>query len=175
MRVRTVYSILLVAVVVASASCARRTDRSQLAETCAPVAGRLVGEVDPARVVGTWRVYLVATRGAEAGTTVEGGLTLRAGQRVTGSTTLNLSSVGAMWDGALDTDEPTAPGALALPGEGMIIVRFGSGVNGTVPTPIEGPYAALHVRSVEERRLAGTWESGAEMPRVGGHFCAMRS
>ncbi|MEX0691513.1 MAG: hypothetical protein WD934_04445 [Gemmatimonadales bacterium] len=175
MRGQLLRCALLIVVAVGTAACSRRTDGARLAETCTPATGRLVGEADPGRVVGTWRVHLVATRGAWAGSTADGMLTFRAGQRVTGSTTLNLSSVGGMWDGALDTDDPASPGALALPGEGMIIVRFGSGANGTGPTPIEAPYTALHVRSVEERRLAGTWESGAEMTRAGGYFCAVRS
>ena len=146
-----------------------------VAVACAPVAGPLTSERDPQRLVGSFRVVIAVTRGTNAGQEYSGSVTLHSADgEVFGSAALPVTEIGAEPTGDLASDDPMAPGARVVDGGDILIVRLGADANRAETGAIEGPHFALHVRQIDDGGFAGTWLSGAGMPRVEGFFCATR-
>jgi hypothetical protein len=164
---------------------------------CAPVAGPLAAGARADGLAGEFRLTLVAERGAQAGASVSGALTLRAyggrpapvpasaGVRypLFGGTDVRLDAVGAVSAGETGRADAARPGVLVMEwprpdapaGTHNLTLRLGADANQGGQQRFDGAYMALTVTSIAADRFAGTWESGAGQPRAGGHFCAERT
>jgi hypothetical protein len=97
-----------------------------------------------------------------------------------GSTDIDLQAILAVEVGALDSEDPLAPGVLVLErpverdgGTAMeITVRLGSEANRRGMTRFDGGYTALFVRQASTGGFAGNWASGVTGQLSSGHFCA---
>ena len=152
-------------------------------------------------VSGEYRLRLVATSGAKAGSSVDGTLklqpqvgALRYRLRMAGSldssvvhplygtAELNLKAVDAVQVGTMASSDPEAPGVLVIQRHerasknprAEITLRLGSEANRRDRQRIEGGYTALRVRQVTATEFAGTWASGIVRERSAGYFCAVR-
>jgi len=157
-----------------ASGCARRNPDVMLAD-CRPAEGILRAGTDPAVLVGSYHLILIARGGPAAGEAVSGTMGLSAYEDgIRGSAAIALERVGAHRHGDLGSTDPLAPGVLALPQSDRILLRFGSEANRKDVRAFEGPYMVLHVRQLTETGFAGTWASGAARPDAEGHFCAVR-
>ncbi len=163
------------------------------ASACAPAAGPLAPGARADALAGEFRLTLVAARGAQAGRSASGRLTLRpygsrpapataaAGVRypLFGGTDVDLAAVGALALGEVRPVEAARPGVLVLEwsqaGAQQITLRLGADANQGGAQRFDGTYMALMVTTVSAGGFAGTWESGAGAPLAGGHFCAERT
>lgn len=163
------------------------------ASACAPAAGPLAAGAQADALAGEFRLTLVASRGARAGRSASGQLTLRpygsrpapvaaaAGVRypLFGGTDVDLAAVGALALGEVGPVEAARPGVLVLEwahdGVRQITLRLGADANVGGAQRFDGTYMALTVTTVSAAGFAGTWESGAGEPVSGGHFCAVRT
>jgi hypothetical protein len=170
-------------------------------EKCAPVTEELSAESSMEASAGEYRLRLVATSGAKAGSSVVGTLKLRpqVGQLryrmrtaglldssvvhpLYGTAELNLNAVDAVQVGAIASTDPAAPGVLVIQRHeragqaprAEITLRLGSEANRRDRQRIEGGYTALRVRQVTPTQFAGTWASGVLRERSAGYFCAVR-
>jgi hypothetical protein len=170
-------------------------------EECAPITGELSAESSMEAISGDYRLRLVATSGAKAGSSVDGTLKLRPNvgelryrARMAGSldssvvhplygtAELNLKAVDAVQVGTIASTDPAAPGVLVIQRHertgqaprAEITLRLGSEANRRDRHRIEGGYTALRVRQVTATEFAGTWASGVVRQRSAGYFCAVR-
>jgi hypothetical protein len=146
---------------------------------------------------GEYRLVMVATTGDSAGRSASGNMRLMVqseelkvppmgsaddGTRMPlyGTTDIDLSGILAVQGGALDSDDPVAPGVLVLgrPVERdggtstEITIRLGSEANRRGLTRFDGGYTALFVRQASTGGFAGNWASGVTGQLSSGHFCA---
>ena len=92
-----------------------------------------------------------------------------------GTTDVDVARVGAHDTGALDSEDPQAPGVLVLQSAGtdpMILLRLGASANRTDQTAFDGAFTVLTVRMVDDDGFAGSWRSGSFGNEVQGYFCA---
>jgi hypothetical protein len=176
----------------AGAPAAPATPALTPASACAPAAGPLAPGTRADVLAGEFRLTLVASRGAQAGRSASGRLTLRpygdrpapvaaaAGVRypLFGGTDVDLAAVGALALGEVRPVEAARPGVLVLEwthaGVQQITLRLGADTNQGGAQRFDGTYMALTVTTMSADGFAGTWESGAGGPQAGGHFCAER-
>ncbi|MBA3345375.1 MAG: hypothetical protein H0T44_08760 [Gemmatimonadales bacterium] len=162
-------------------------------EACAPVTSELSPGDSAGALAGEYRLRLVATSGAAKDSATEGRLRLRpylglprgttSGHPLFGEAEIELGLVGAVEPGDIASDDPEAPGVLAirrLPRGGErapaeIMLRLGSEANRRGVRRFDGGYTVLQLREITDRGFAGSWRSGAPQPRSGGFFCAWRS
>lgn len=166
---------------------------------CVPVEGSLAEGVDVTSWAGDYLLTLVTTTGDSSGKQVSGSMNLAAqsddlkmGEPGTmdaatlmplvGTVAVDLGAVHAVEVGALDSEDPMAPGVLVLErpyqkqsGEAAteVTIRLGSEANRRSTTRFDGGYTALFVLQAGPGGLAGNWASGVTGQRAGGHFCAV--
>ncbi len=166
---------------------------------CEPVEGNLPADVDAASWAGEYRLTLVATSGDSAGKQTSGVLRLvrqsddllkpDAGSMdvatempLIGTVEVDLGAVYAIEVGALDSQDPVAPGVLVLErpyeketgGPGTeVTIRFGAEANRRGITRFDGGYTALFVLQAGPNGFSGNWASGVTGQRANGHFCAV--
>ncbi len=170
-------------------------------EECAPVPTDLSPEASAGGLAGEYRLRLVSTSGEKQGTSVEGRLQLLPHEAASryreipgrgpdstttypfyGAAELDLAAVGAVQAGSATTLDPARPGVVVIersPGAASspstrILLRLGSEANRRDVLRYDGGYTVLRVRRISDGGFAGEWESGAPLPRSGGHFCAVR-
>ena len=186
------------AFVVLGACAGRRHDAAQNVTACEPRPGPLPAEASADALAGTFRLVLVATEGDSTGRTAEGRLDLQANDSTLlqfevpgmgayrdvttplfGTTDVPLAEVHAYQPGALDSDDPLAPGVLVLvrrPPEAapQVTIRLGAMANRrNTELLFDGGYAALRVRWIGEGAFGGEWESAVpNRLHSAGHFCA---
>jgi len=97
-----------------------------------------------------------------------------------GSTDVGLEAVGAV-AGDLSSEDPARPGVLVIQmpprsdtSGARVLLRLGADANRQDLVRFDGGYTVLRVREIAGAGFAGDWESGAPLPRAGGHFCAVR-
>lgn len=168
-------------------------------EPCAPSTGALSPGTTGDALAGSYRLQLVATSGPGTGRSTTGALSLRPsavadryrswapGVRDTtsvyplyGSLDAGLDAVGAVAGDATSAD-PARPGVLVIgmPARSQdagprIMLRLGAEANRRDAVRFDGGYTVLRVREITGGGFAGDWESGAPLPRAGGHFCAVK-
>jgi hypothetical protein len=174
--IRPVSVACLVAAALGLGGCAARAGNGARWDCVAEV-GTLPAGTDPAGLAGDYELRLVATRGLAAGTAVTGTIDLAVSPAgVRGAAALALDSVGAHQRGDVGSRDSAAPGVLAFPTDGMILLRLGADANRQgAEQPIEAAYTVLHVRRIGQDGFSGTWASGAERVDAEGHFCARRA
>ena len=167
------------------AACARRSARSG-AEDCVPPAGDASPEgPDVSALAGRYRVVLVAESGSRAGQRTSGALELRAVREprgggedeaplLLGRAAFDPEAVGAVRVGALDTDDPAAPGVAVFRQRGRLLLRFGSDANRRGVLRFDGAYFVGWVDRVGGDGFSGRWESGVAGPEARGTLCAQR-
>ena len=164
---------------------------------CAPVEGALAAGARADAMAGEFRLTLVSARGARAGGSTSGRLTLRpygdrpapmpasAGVRypLYGGTDVEVEAVGGVAAGPAERADAARPGVLVMEwprpnapaGTHEITLRLGADANQGGEPRFDGAYMALAVTSLAADRFAGTWESGAGEPQAAGYFCAERT
>ena len=99
-----------------------------------------------------------------------------------GTVDVDLGQVGGVQMGALDSEDPSAPGVLVMQrpyekesGEAgsEVTIRLGSEANTRGVTRFDGGFMAFYVLQAGSEGLAGNWASGVKGPDSGGHFCAV--
>lgn len=92
-----------------------------------------------------------------------------------GTSDIDIARVGAHDTGALDSDDPRAPGVLVLQSdaEPMILLRLGAAANRSDETAFDGAFTVLTVRAVDGEGFRGSWRSGSFGNEVRGYFCAL--
>ena len=169
--------------------------------TPTPTAGAtLRGDASLADAAGDWRLVVVAEEGDAAGTEVESTLTLaahapemrtvigfdgapmpNASAPLYGSTDLDLTALGGLDMGGLDSDDPAAPGigvyetrAPDASRPASIVLRLGSEANRRGDVAFDGGTSVLRVQRIGDDGFAGTWRSQVSGRTVAaGWFCAM--
>ena len=150
--------------------------------------------MDVSLLAGEFVVRLVASSGAKRGATTEGRIHLTphdsAHRRLKlpdgsssstytlpfyGTAALDFAAVGAVAPGDPASTDPESPGVLVIERPGQILLRVGSEANRRDVRRFDGAFTVLRVQQVTEEGFAGTWESGVDMDRSGGHFCATRA
>ena len=161
--------------------CARPAANSA-ADGCGPVTYALDREASAERMVGTFRVTLVATSGDSVGRVVAGRLDLRATSRedvaLVGEAELPVETVGALRLGDLAGSDEAAPGVVVLHGgtdRPSILLRLGSEANRAGVQRFDGGYTALEVLRMDQSGFSGSWRSGITSNSATGHFCALRT
>jgi len=167
-------------------------------EVCEPVPGSLAPSARADSLAGQYRLRLVGTTGAARGASAAGTLILAPPDTtargpagiadpthrypLVGTAELNLAAVEAVAPGGTVSRDPMAPGVLVIErlsgagdAPGRIILRLGSEANRRDRLRFDGGYTVLRLRHADEQGFAGDWESGAPLPRSGGHFCAVRA
>jgi hypothetical protein len=172
---RSVTAALLAAAVLGVGGCAARAANG-VPWDCVAEAGTLPAGTDPASLAGDYELRLVATRGPAAGTAVTGTIDLAASPAgVRGAAAIALDNLGAHRPGDIGSRDSAAPGVLAFPSDGRILLRLGADANRRGEQRFEAAYTVLHVRRIGEDGFSGTWASGAERVDAEGHFCARRA
>jgi hypothetical protein len=168
-------------------------------QECAPVTTELPAEASADGMAGEYQLRMVATSGTKTGGSADGRLrllaqdssmrrlTLPGGIRDTatvvplyGAADIDLSGLGAVYAGDLASLDPMRPGVVvfessaASAGGSRLMLRLGSTANQRDLLRFDGAYTVLRVRRVSSDGFAGNWESGAPLPRSGGHFCATK-
>jgi hypothetical protein len=101
-----------------------------------------------------------------------------------GATDVDLTEVGAVQVGSIESRDPSRPGVIVLERHTasadepvtQIILRLGSDANRRDRLRFDGGYTALYVREISGERLAGDWASSAgRSQETRGHFCATRA
>jgi hypothetical protein len=196
--------LLLAAPLLASLACSPRrpaADASAALAPCLAVTDTLAAGAQADDLRGTYRLELVASRGARAGDSTSAELELVAaddslqswpgasGLRDTtarypllGWTTVDPAAVGGTDTGPLDSRDPAAPGVLVIERQTRraeapkeILLRLGAEANRRDRVRFDGGYFALTVLRIDGSGFAGTWASSAGGPAAGGHYCARRS
>lgn len=187
------------AVVALAAGCHHRRPASAMGGTCAPLTTPLPSDVNPADLVGTYRITFFLTQGGEAGEPVGGRLVLfaqdsarvRVGppdaapgadvtQPVIGQLDLARQRLGAADTGDPMSADPAQPGVAAYvtrrPDGGVtsVTLRIGAQSNVRGAVVFDAAYFALYVKRVVPDGFAGGWASGLGLRRVEGYFCAER-
>jgi hypothetical protein len=188
-------AVALTVLVVMVAGCAQQADNGDAsAAACVARTDSLAKGTRAADLAGTYRITLVATRGDSAGGETQGTLRLIANDSahagvpgrdgsvtspLYGSTSLLMGVVGGVGTGALDADDPDAPGVLVFEWASVpeIMMRLGQRANrrdGRMQ--FDGASSVLRVSWVEGGSFGGSWRSGAMgATTAGGHFCAAPS
>lgn len=196
-RLAGTWSLVVVAGVLGCGS-----NQSQVAEApaCEAAEGDLPMDATARTWAGEYSLVMVATSGDSAGRSASGTMQLRvqseelqvpplgsadAGTRMLmyGSTDLDLRTILAVEVGALDSEDPLAPGVLVLEraveldggSSKEITVRLGSEANRRGVTRFDGGYTALFVRQASTGGFAGNWASGVTGQMSSGHFCASKT
>jgi hypothetical protein len=170
-------------------------------QDCAPPASEPPAITSARELAGEYRLKLVATSGAKAGSSTEGALTLqpqppglryrsRLGGTVDsavvhpqyGATEIDLGAIDAVLVGNTTSLDPTQPGVLVIerpaqsgrPEGAEIVLRLGSEANRQDRQRVDGGYTALRVRQLSPSAFSGTWGSGITLERSAGYFCAVR-
>jgi hypothetical protein len=162
-------------------------------QACSPVEAT-EASMDASRLAGEFEVRLIASSGAKRGATAEGRLQLTpqdsAHRRLelpdgstsstytlplSGSAAVDFAAVGAVAPGDPGSTDPESPGVLVIERPGQIMLRMGSEANRRGVRRFDGAFTVLRVQQVTDAGFAGTWESGVNMDRSGGHFCASRA
>jgi hypothetical protein len=162
-------------------------------QACAPVAAT-EASMDASRMAGEFALRLVASAGSKRGATAEGRLQLTAQdsahQRLElpdgsssptytlplyGTAEIDFAEVGAVAPGDPGSSDPASPGVLVIESPGRVLLRVGSEANRRDVRRFDGAFTVLRVQQVTDEGFAGTWESGVDMDRSGGHFCATRA
>jgi hypothetical protein len=177
----------------AGQSCRGRPSVPAADVACAPVDGPLAAGTRADALAGEFRLTMVAVRGARAGQSAAGRLTLRPyGSRpapvpasatarypLFGGTDVELAAVGAVAPGEVGRADAARPGVLVMEwsreGSQQVTLRLGADANAGGSPRFDGSYTALTVTAASPQRFAGTWESGAGEPQAGGYFCADRT
>lgn len=169
-------------------------------QECAPVATGLPADASADGLGGEYQLRMVATSGGKSGSSVDGRLRLlphdSSMRRLTlpgrtvdtativplyGAAEIELSGIGAEHAGDLASLDPARPGVAVFQSSApsaagsRIMLRLGSEANRRDRLRFDGAYTVLRVRRISKDGFAGNWESGAPLPRSGGHFCATRS
>ena len=150
--------------------------------------------MDASRLAGEFAVRLVASSGAKRGATTEGRVQLTpqdsAYRRLelpdgsssstytlplAGTAAVAFAAGGAVVPGDPESVDPESPGVLVIERPGQVLLRMGSEANRRGVRRFDGAFTVLRVQQVTEQGFAGTWESGVDMDRSGGHFCANRT
>lgn len=177
--------------------CGSNQSQVAAAPACEAAKGDLPMDVTAQTWAGEYHLVMVATSGDSAGRSVSGTMRLMVqseelqvppmgslddGTRMLlyGSTDIDLRAILAVEVGALDSDDPLAPGVLVIErpverdgGTSMeITVRLGSEANRRGMTRFDGGYTALFVRQASTGGFAGNWASGVTGQLSSGHFCA---
>ena len=165
---------------------------------CEPRPGPLPAEASAGLLPGAFRLMMVATVGDSAGRTAEGRLDLQANDSTLlrfevpgmgayrdvttplfGTTDVPLAEVDAYQPGALDSEDPLAPGVLVLLRQApdslpQVTVRLGARANRrNAELLFDGGYAALRVTWIAEGAFGGEWESAVpNRMHSAGYFCA---
>ena len=194
MRIAGMWCFVVVAGVV---GCRSSQSQVAVAPACQAAEGDLPMDVSAQTWAGEYRLVMVATTGDSAGRSSSGNMRLMVqseelqvppmgsadgGTRMPlyGTTDIDLSGILAVEVGALDSDDPVAPGVLVLgrPVERdggtstEITIRLGSDANRRGLTRFDGGYTALFVRQASIGGFAGNWASGVTGQLSSGHFCA---
>ena len=178
------------------------SNQNQVAEApaCEAAEGDLPMDATAQAWAGQYRLVMVATAGDSAGRSVTGGMQLMVqseelqvppmgsaddGTRMLlyGSTNIDLPGILAVEVGALDSDDPLAPGVLVIErpveldggSSKEITIRLGSEANRRGVTRFDGGYTALFVRQASTGGFAGNWASGVTGQLSSGHFCASKT
>jgi hypothetical protein len=193
-RLAGTWSLVVVAGVL---GCRSNQNEVAAAPACEAAEGDLPMSATALTWAGKYRLVMVATSGDSAGHSASGDMTLMVqreelqvppmgsaddGTRMLlyGSTDIDLQAILAVEVGALDSEDPTAPGVLVLERpveqDGVtsmeITVRLGSEANRRGMTRFDGGYTALFVRQASTGGFAGNWASGVTGQLSSGHFCA---
>lgn len=163
-------------------------------QNCAPVVAAAETALDAGQLAGEFDVRLVASTGDKRGATAGGRLHLwpqdSAHRRLqlpdgtssstyslplAGTATADFAAVGAIVPGDPGSKDPESPGVLVISRPGQIMLRVGSEANRRDVRRFDGAYTVLRVQQITEQGFAGTWDSGVDMDRSGGHFCANRA
>jgi hypothetical protein len=163
-------------------------------QACAPVAATADSTVDASRLAGEFVLHLRATSGDKQGGASGGPLKLMphdsAHRRLElpdgsssstyslplyGTAEIDLAAVGAVAPGDPGSSDPASPGVLVIESPGRVLLRVGSEANRRDVQRFDGAFTVLRVQQVTDDGFAGTWESGVDMDRAGGHFCATRA
>ena len=150
--------------------------------------------VDASRLAGKFVLHLRATSGDKQGEASGGPLELMpndsAHRRLElpdgsssstytlplyGTTAIDFAAVGAVAPGDPESSDPASPGVLVIESPGRVLLRVGSEANRREVRRFDGAFTVLRVQQVTDDGFAGTWESGVDMDRSGGHFCATRA
>ncbi len=163
-------------------------------ETCRPPA-----EATPVTwseaLLGRYQVTVVATSGAGSGRQVTGELLLwepAGGRRAVygadeqpvadfhapaiGTLHGALDSVGAVYPGSAESEDPDAPGVLVmvhheLPG---VMLRVGSGSNRRGPVAFDGSYFTIGLHESDPTGFRARWRSAVQIEEAGGYLCAVK-
>lgn len=162
------------------------TSRPSTAPSCEPSDATLTAS--DALPSGASEYHLVMIRGDAQGRPawVDGSLTLEPRPRellqvrdwatpLQGTADLDVARVGAHDTGALDSEDPQAPGVLVLRSSGsdpMILLRLGAAANRSDQTPFDGAFTVLTVHAIDGDGFVGSWRSGSFGNEVQGYFCA---
>lgn len=163
-------------------------------QACAPVTATEASTMDASRLGGEFVVRLVASSGSKRGATTEGRLQLMPqdsayrrlelpdGSNSTtytlplyGTAAVDFAAVGAVAPGDPGSADPASPGVLVIERPGQVMLRVGSEANRRGVRRFDGAFTVLRVQQVTDEGFAGTWESGVDAERAGGHFCASRA
>lgn len=93
-----------------------------------------------------------------------------------GTTDIDMARVGAYQAGALDSDDPRAPGVLVLRLDGAeptLLLRLGAAANRTDETAFDAAFTVLTVRAIDDGGFSGSWRSGSYGDELRGYFCAV--
>ena len=163
-------------------------------QACAPVAATETSTLDAGRLAGEFLVRLVASSGTKRGATTEGRLELMpqdsAHRRLElpdgstsstytfplyGTVAVDFAAVGAAAPGDPASADPASPGVLVIERPDQLMLRVGSEANRRDVRRFDGAFTVLRVQQITDAGFAGTWESGLDLERSGGHFCAERA
>jgi len=163
-------------------------------QPCAPVTAPAGSTVDVSRLGGEFALHLVATSGSKQGGTSGGPLKLMpqdsAHRRLElpdgtssatytlpfyGTAAVDFAAVGATAPGDPASADPASPGVLVIERPGQVMLRVGSEANRRGMRRFDGAFTVLRVHQATDKGFTGTWESGVEMDRSSGHFCANRA
>ena len=156
--------------------------------SCVPTAGRLGSAATLASGVGRYELTLVRRTDGVDIASASGTLVLyrqvpglealgSASTPLYGTAEMDLAAVGAHRVGDTASDAPDAPGVLVLEssraGARNILLRLGSAANRRDTMLYDGAYTVLEVHEISAGGFSGSWRSGSNSTRAGGHFCAI--
>ena len=168
---------------------------------CTAPSGVLPADASATGLAGTYRLQLVASRGARSGDSTSAELELvpvddslqtrpntlgvpdtTVRYPLLGWTTIDPAAVGAIDTGQLESRDPAAPGVLVIERQTQrteapreILLRLGAAANRGGRVRFDGGYFVLTVLRLEGGRFDGTWASAGGRQGAGGHFCARRT
>ena len=153
-----------------------------------------------ANLAGNFELVLTATLGVRDGNSTRGTLVLRPNRDTLrtmqdpaggviphvvvpyyGTSTIDVTGVGALPLGGADSADPIQPGLLmiqTIASDGSaesLILRVGSDANLREAVRFDGGYTVLRVRYVSPDTVLGDWASGVRTETAAGYFCATRT